>query len=184
MSRMTMKLKEVIERVQNWPEERREDAAKVLLEMEAQDASSFQLTDEQLAEVRRRRAEFYCRGLNKEALRHRAKRVEFRAGTCTNHRNDLFVKLKLMRCAPISGLPEIGFLCVRKSGRPDLRCEKPRRGFFMSGSRRPARLLCAQPGANRMTFEKCQSGRPPGSRSKVPSLAMMRPGLARRAPAA
>jgi hypothetical protein len=57
MSRMTTKLKEVIERVQNWPEERQEDAAKVLLEMEAQDASSYQLTDEQLAEVRRRRAE-------------------------------------------------------------------------------------------------------------------------------
>jgi hypothetical protein len=54
---MTTKLKEVIERVQNWPEERQEDAAKVLLEMEAQDASSYQLTDEQLAEVRRRRAE-------------------------------------------------------------------------------------------------------------------------------
>jgi hypothetical protein len=31
------------------------------------------------------------------------------AGTCTNHRNDLFVKLKLTKCAPISGLPEIGF---------------------------------------------------------------------------
>jgi hypothetical protein len=54
---MTTKLKEVIERVQTWPKERQEDAAKVLLEMEAQDASSFQLTDEQLAEVRRRRAE-------------------------------------------------------------------------------------------------------------------------------
>jgi hypothetical protein len=57
MSRMTTKLKDVIERVQNWPEERQEDAAKVLLEMEAQDTSSYQLTDEQLAEVRRRRAE-------------------------------------------------------------------------------------------------------------------------------
>ena len=54
---MTTKLKEVIERVQNWPEERQEDAAKVLLEMEAQDASSYQLPDEQLAEVRRRRAD-------------------------------------------------------------------------------------------------------------------------------
>lgn len=57
MSHMSTKLKEVIERVQSWPEERQEDAAKVLLEMEAQDASSYQLTDEQLAEVRRRRAE-------------------------------------------------------------------------------------------------------------------------------
>jgi hypothetical protein len=54
---MTTKLKEVIERVQTWPEERQEDAAKVLLEMEAQDESTYQLSDEQLAEVRRRRAE-------------------------------------------------------------------------------------------------------------------------------
>jgi uncharacterized protein YigA (DUF484 family) len=57
MTRMTTKLKEVIERVRTWPEDRQEDAAKVLLEMEAQDASSYQLTDEQFAEVRRRRAE-------------------------------------------------------------------------------------------------------------------------------
>jgi hypothetical protein len=54
---MNTKLKEVIERVRAWPEERQEDAAKVLLEMEAQVSSSYQLTDEQLAEVRRRRAE-------------------------------------------------------------------------------------------------------------------------------
>jgi hypothetical protein len=54
---MNAKLKEVIERVQTWPDERQEDAAKVLLEMEAQDSSSYQLTDEQLAEIRRRRAE-------------------------------------------------------------------------------------------------------------------------------
>ena len=46
-----------VERVRAWPEERQEDAAKVLLEMEAQDSSSYRLTDEQLAEVRRRRAE-------------------------------------------------------------------------------------------------------------------------------
>jgi hypothetical protein len=57
MTGMTTKLKEVVERVQTWPEERQEDAAKVLLEMEAQGASPYQLTDEQLAEVRRRRAE-------------------------------------------------------------------------------------------------------------------------------
>jgi hypothetical protein len=54
---MNAKLKEVIERVQTWPENRQEDAANVLLEMEAQDTSSYELTDEQLAEVRRRRAE-------------------------------------------------------------------------------------------------------------------------------
>ena len=46
----------VLERVRTWPEKRQEDAARVLLEMEAQDRSAYQLTDEQLAEVRRRRA--------------------------------------------------------------------------------------------------------------------------------
>jgi len=46
----------VLERVRSWPEERQEDAAHVLLEMEAQDASTYRLTDGQLAEVRRRRA--------------------------------------------------------------------------------------------------------------------------------
>ena len=46
----------VFERVRTWPEKRQVDAARVLLEMEAQDNSAYQLTDEQLAEVRRRRA--------------------------------------------------------------------------------------------------------------------------------
>lgn len=49
-------LNRVLERVRSWPEARQEEAANVLLEMEAQDASSYRLTDEQLAEVRRRRA--------------------------------------------------------------------------------------------------------------------------------
>ena len=47
----------VLDRVKTWPTSRQEDAARVLLEMEAQDKSAYQLTDEQLAEVRRRRAE-------------------------------------------------------------------------------------------------------------------------------
>jgi Ser-tRNA(Ala) deacylase AlaX len=45
----------VFERLRSWSEERQEDAARVILEMEAQDASPYHLTDEQLAEVRRRR---------------------------------------------------------------------------------------------------------------------------------
>jgi hypothetical protein len=47
---------EVLDRVHSWPEERREEAARILLEMEAQDASPYRLSDEQLAEVQRRRA--------------------------------------------------------------------------------------------------------------------------------
>ena len=49
-------LNRVLKRVRSWPEERQEEAASILLEMEAQDASPYRLTDEQLAEVRRRRA--------------------------------------------------------------------------------------------------------------------------------
>jgi hypothetical protein len=48
-------VKAVFDRVQNWPLERQEDAAKVLTLMEAQDASAYRLTDEQVAEVARRR---------------------------------------------------------------------------------------------------------------------------------
>jgi hypothetical protein len=47
----------VLDRIKTWPKNRQEDAARVLLEMEAQDRSAYQLTDEQLADVRRRRVE-------------------------------------------------------------------------------------------------------------------------------
>ncbi len=50
----TKALKEVIERVQHWPQERQNDAARILQEMEAQETSGYQLTDEQVAEVERR----------------------------------------------------------------------------------------------------------------------------------
>jgi hypothetical protein len=46
----------LLERVRSWPAARQEDVARLLLEMEAQDASPYRLTHEQLAEVRRRRA--------------------------------------------------------------------------------------------------------------------------------
>ena len=49
----TKTFKEVIERVQSWPEQRQEDAAQVLLEMERQDASRYRLTDAQAQEVAR-----------------------------------------------------------------------------------------------------------------------------------
>ena len=47
-------LKEVLERVETWPEERQEDAANVLIEMEQQDAYSIGLTETQVREVERR----------------------------------------------------------------------------------------------------------------------------------
>ena len=50
-------VKEVLDRVLTWPPERQEDAAEILMSIEAQDRSGYRLTDEQLAELRRRRAE-------------------------------------------------------------------------------------------------------------------------------
>jgi hypothetical protein len=50
-------VKEILDRVQTWPAERQEDVAEVVKLMEAQDRSRLRLTDEQAAEVRRRRAE-------------------------------------------------------------------------------------------------------------------------------
>jgi hypothetical protein len=48
-------IKAVLDRVRTWPPERQADAAAVLTLME-ENHSSYQLTAEQLAEVRRRRA--------------------------------------------------------------------------------------------------------------------------------
>jgi hypothetical protein len=50
-------VKAVLDRVLSWPPERQEDAAELLALIEEQDRSPYRLTDEQLAEVRRRRAE-------------------------------------------------------------------------------------------------------------------------------
>jgi hypothetical protein len=50
-------VKEILDRVLTWPAERQADAARVLTEMEQQDASPYHLTDEQLAELNRRLSE-------------------------------------------------------------------------------------------------------------------------------
>jgi hypothetical protein len=50
-------IKAVLDRVLTWPSERQEDAAKVLESMEAQDKTTYRLTEKQAAEVQRRRAE-------------------------------------------------------------------------------------------------------------------------------
>jgi hypothetical protein len=47
-------VKAIFDRVMTWPTERQEDAAKILMLMEAQDESVCRLTDEQVAEVQRR----------------------------------------------------------------------------------------------------------------------------------
>jgi hypothetical protein len=50
-------VKEILDRVLTWPPERQEDAVRVLSAMEEQDASSYRLTNEQVAEVERRLAD-------------------------------------------------------------------------------------------------------------------------------
>jgi hypothetical protein len=50
-------VKAILDRVLSWPAERQQDAAEILMGIEAQDKSEYQLSDEQLAELRRRRAE-------------------------------------------------------------------------------------------------------------------------------
>jgi hypothetical protein len=50
-------VKEILDRVLSWPAERQADVVHVVELMEEQDSSALRLSDEQLAEVRRRRAE-------------------------------------------------------------------------------------------------------------------------------
>jgi hypothetical protein len=47
----------ILERVRRWTPERQREAAEMLTLIEEQDNSPLQLTDEQLAEVQRRRAD-------------------------------------------------------------------------------------------------------------------------------
>ena len=49
-------VKAVLDRLLTWPPERQEDAVEILKAVEEQDASDLRLSDEQLAELRRRRA--------------------------------------------------------------------------------------------------------------------------------
>jgi hypothetical protein len=51
------RVKSILDRVLTWPPERQEDAAHMLELMEEQDTSDVRLNPEQLAEIRRRRAE-------------------------------------------------------------------------------------------------------------------------------
>lgn len=52
-----VEIKEILDRVLTWPQERQADLAEVARIMEAQDRSALTLTEEQAAEVRRRLAE-------------------------------------------------------------------------------------------------------------------------------
>jgi hypothetical protein len=64
-------VKAILDRVLEWPSERQEDAAKVLMLMESQGESAYQLTNEQVEEVRRRRADPTARRLTLEEFNER-----------------------------------------------------------------------------------------------------------------
>jgi hypothetical protein len=64
-------VKEILDRVLSWPAERQADVARVVELMEQQDASRYRLTDEQVAEVKRRLAEPDPKFLTLEEVRER-----------------------------------------------------------------------------------------------------------------
>jgi hypothetical protein len=64
-------VKEILNRVLSWPPERQADVARMLTEMEAQDASPLRLTDEQVAEVKRRLADPNPKFVTLEEVRER-----------------------------------------------------------------------------------------------------------------
>jgi DNA-binding PadR family transcriptional regulator len=67
-------VKAVLDRVLTWPSERLEDAAKLLMLMEAADESVYRLTDEQVAEVGRRRADKDAPKLTLDEFKERLRR--------------------------------------------------------------------------------------------------------------
>jgi hypothetical protein len=67
-------VKAVLDRVLTWPIERQEDAAKLLMLMESQDDSVYRLTDEQVEEVRRRRADPNALRLTLDEFKERLRR--------------------------------------------------------------------------------------------------------------
>jgi hypothetical protein len=64
-------VKEILDRVLSWSAERQADVARVVELMEEQDASRYQLSDEQVAEVKRRLAEPNPKFLTLEEVRER-----------------------------------------------------------------------------------------------------------------
>ena len=64
-------MKAVLDRVLTWPSKRQEDAARLLTEMEEQDTSPYRLSDEQVAEVKRRLADPDPKFLTLEEVRER-----------------------------------------------------------------------------------------------------------------
>lgn len=68
-------VKAALDRVLSWPEERQKNVVQALSAMEEQDKSSYHLTDEQLAEVRRRRAKKNPKYISVSEARKRLRRI-------------------------------------------------------------------------------------------------------------
>ena len=68
-------VKAILDRVLTWPNERQEDAAKILMLMETQDESIYRLTDEQVEEVQRRRSDPHARRLTLDEFNARVRRL-------------------------------------------------------------------------------------------------------------
>jgi RAB protein geranylgeranyltransferase component A len=68
-------VKAILDRVLTWPEQRQEDVAKMLMLMESTDQSVYRLTDEQVAEVRRRIANHDRKLLSPTEARERILRL-------------------------------------------------------------------------------------------------------------
>ncbi len=64
-------IKAVLDRVLTWPRQQQEDAAQVLLHMEERGDDRVHLTDEQVAEVKRRMADPNPKFLTLEEIRGR-----------------------------------------------------------------------------------------------------------------
>lgn len=64
-------VKTILDRVLTWPRERQQDAAEMLTLMEEQDKATYSLTDEQVAEVKRRLADPNPKFLTLDEVRER-----------------------------------------------------------------------------------------------------------------
>lgn len=68
-------VKEILDRVLTWPDDRQEDAAKLLVLMEAQDDAGYRLTPEQAEEVERRLLDPHARTLTLDEFNSRLDRL-------------------------------------------------------------------------------------------------------------